>query len=208
MAILFGLIIILGVVMSIFTLVAMVQIIVKAGYSGWWILVPLGAPVVVFIATSIVAASTADLGSRSVSSAFDALAVGIVIDFLVYAAVWALFLKFAFSDWPVLQAAHARQALPTNPYVGGPGPYTGGPGSYRPPGRPATASGPFPGVAPPPPSPFPGVPPTPMQTQRAKPMGLQRVDESEDEQYWDGRTWTARRRRAANGGYVIVPLSD
>jgi hypothetical protein len=210
MAVLFGLIIILGFVMSIVTLVAMVQIIVKAGYSGWWILVPLGAPVVVFIATFIVAASTADLGSRSLSSAFDALAVGVVIDFLVYAAVWVLFVKFAFSDWPVLQAARAPQAPRTNPYVGGPGPSMGGPGSYRPPGRPAPTSGPFPGVASPPPSPFPGGPPAPMtmQAQRAQPIGWHRVDETEDEQYWDGRGWAARRRRTANGPYVVIPLTD
>lgn len=65
MAIIFGLLTILVFVMGIFTIVATVQIIVKAGYSGWWILVPLGAPVVALIATSIVAASTADLGSRS-----------------------------------------------------------------------------------------------------------------------------------------------
>jgi hypothetical protein len=190
MAILFGLIAILGFVMSIVTLVAMVQIIVKAGYSGWWILVPLGAPVVAFIATSVVAASTQDLGSRSVSSALDALALGVVIDFLIYAAVWALFLKFAFSDWPVMQAARARQAPPTNPYLGGSG-------SYRPPGLPGPAAGPFPGMAPPPPPVPPGS--QPPGWYRTGPVG-------EGEQgYWDGHTWTAR-RKWTNGAWADLPV--
>jgi hypothetical protein len=193
MAILFGLLTILGIVMGIGTIVAMVQIIVKAGYSGWWILVPLGAPVVAFIVTIILAVGTQDLGSRSVNSVFDALAVGVVIDFLTYAVVWACFMKFAFADWPALQAARARRAPPTNPYAGGPG-------SYRPPGLPAPAAGPLPGVAPPP-------PPSPPESPASQPSGWYRTGPvgGGEQGYWDGQAWTAR-RKWTNGEWVDLPV--
>jgi hypothetical protein len=189
MAFIFGLLTILAFVMGILTIVATVQIIVKAGYSGWWILVPLGAPVVAFIVTVVVAASTQDLGSRSVNSVFDALAVGVVIDFLIYAAVWACFMKFAFSDWPALQTARARQAPPANPYMGGQG-------SYRPPGLPGPAAGPFPGMAPPQPAPA-----------GSQPPGWYRIGSvgAGEQGYWDGQSWTAH-RKWANGAWVDLPM--
>jgi hypothetical protein len=193
MAFIFGLLTILAFVMGILTIVATVQIIVKAGYSGWWILVPLGAPAVALIVTSVVAASTQDLGARSVNAVFDALVVGVVIDFLIYAAVWACFMKFAFSDWPVLQAARARQAPPTNPYGGG--------GGFRPPGFSAPASGPLPGMAPPPPAP--ASPPAPAGSQ---PPGWYRVGPvgAGEQGYWDGQAWTGR-RKWTNGEWLDLP---
>ena len=179
---------------------AFYQIITKAGFSGWWTFVPYTPWIVGFLGQ--VAFRMVDT-NRSIGSVFDQLTLWFVVTILSGMFVAIMFFVFAFSKWPCLQPARAPQA----PW---PGPRTDGPATSGPPGSPPGDAGLFEDAPAPVASagPFPGVPPAPMQTQRTRPMGWQRVDESADEQYWDGRTWTARRRPSGDGGYIIIPLSD
>jgi hypothetical protein len=187
--------IILFLVLCVVTVVGSIQIITKAGYSPWWILLPLSLPVLWLVSIAIaygdLSSAVGTYGAFDIQTVVDQAKVLSTLTFLDLLANYAMFLIFAFSDWPVMQAARAR-------HTPGPNPYLGGPASYGPaPGRPAPAAGPFAGVEPP-----------PVVATAVRPRGWQRVDDSSDEQYWDGRTWTARRRPSSEGGYVIIPLGD
>jgi hypothetical protein len=93
--------------------VAIFKIITKAGYSGWWLLLPL-APLLASVFTLIVIDHQANSPFSTSSVAFD---VTTIIGWLVFVGVstfanWIFFLVFAFSDWPV-----RRQARQGNPYA-------------------------------------------------------------------------------------------
>ena len=47
----------IGIVVFVVSIMAMVRIITNAGYSGWWVLVPFGAPIVGYILGVILLAS-------------------------------------------------------------------------------------------------------------------------------------------------------
>jgi len=192
--------IILFLVLSVVTVVGAIQIITKAGYSPWWILLPLSLPVLwivdIAIAFSGLSSAIGTYGAFDLQTIVTEAKVMSTLTALDILANYAMFAVFAFSDWPVMQAARARHTPGPNPYLGGPAP--------GPPGRPSPATG----VAPPPAVSAGGAPPPTATATAARPRGWQRVDESLDEQYWDGRTWTARRRPSGDGGWVIVPLGD
>ena len=149
-------------ILIVVTVVGQIQIITKAGYSPWWILLPLSLPVLWFI--SIVEAFgslTSNIGTYGVfnlQGVADQAALLGVLTLLDLIANYVMFIVFAFSDWPVMQAARGRHPQQ-------PGPYAGGPGTYRPPpSRPPAAASAFPGVGPPP----------SMATQ-VRPMGWHRL---------------------------------
>jgi hypothetical protein len=181
-------------ILIVVAVVGQIQIITKAGYSPWWILFPLSLPVLWFISIAVafggLSSSIGTYGVFNLQGVADQAAVLGTVTLLDLIANYVMFIIFAFSDWPVMQAARARHPQQ-------PGPYPGGPGTYGPPAGRPPATSPFPGVGPPP----------PVATQ-VRPMGWHRVDESTDEQYWDGRSWTARRRPKGDGGWVIIPVSD
>ena len=105
-----GLIIVL--ILFVLTIVSYIQIITKAGYSPWWILLPLSLPVLWLIATADVFHGFS--GGFGTFTLFDpqgiadqekALGWLILLDIV---ANYAMLLAFAFSDWPVMQAARSR----------------------------------------------------------------------------------------------------
>jgi hypothetical protein len=95
----------------------MYKIITKAGYSGWWILLPI-APLVSLMVGSVATASAARTGS--LSHLLHTLAGWYVITVLLVFIDWIFFLIFAFSEWPVLGQL---RDLSRRPPVGGPNPY-------------------------------------------------------------------------------------
>jgi hypothetical protein len=196
--------IVLFLALCVVTAVGGIQIITKAGYSPWWILLPLSLPVLwlvdIAVAFNGLSSAIGTYGAFDLQSIVAEAKVLSTLTFLDLLVNYAMFVVFAFSDWPVMQAARAR-------HTPGPNPYRGGPASHGPaPGRPSPTTGPFAGVAPPPAAGTVVAPPPAVATA-ARPRGWHRVDKSEDEQYWDGRTWTARRRPSGGGDYVIIPLT-
>jgi uncharacterized membrane protein len=94
------------------------RIITKAGYSGWWLIIPF-LPLVAWIVTSIAVVSTVHSlfhGSRRFSSGnFGALGALDVMCVLVPAI---FYLIFAFSEWPLQRRQGQAQHGPRRP--GGP----------------------------------------------------------------------------------------
>jgi len=149
---------------AVITVIAMVTIITKAGYSGAWILAPLSVVILWIILLTV------SFNSLTSFSAFDfqtarALAI---LEFIDVVLNWVLFLVFAFSDWPVLQGT------PTTYSVAG-------------------------GVSPR----QMHVPPPPSRPQ--EPGWHQVGSNNNDQAYWDGQGWTAR-RQWAGAGWTDVPL--
>jgi amino acid transporter len=137
----------------IVTLAAMATILRKAGYSGWWIAVPVGS-VVLWIVVALSRFSISGLLKLQ-------LVLGLVN--------WLLFLVFAFSKWPALTGHSPRlQGLAT-------------PGG-RPPEQ-----------------------PLPMPSKVQDPGWYQVGATNNDQAYWDGQGWTAR-RRWEGAGWTTVPL--
>ncbi|MGO9151539.1 MAG: zinc-ribbon domain-containing protein [Acidimicrobiales bacterium] len=103
------LLILLGV--GLLNLIATVKIITKAGYSGWWVLVPL-IPVALWFITLATLAGAANSPFNSATSAgFNAsgYVALFVLDGVGALLPWVFFLVFAFSDWPVRQQLREEQ---------------------------------------------------------------------------------------------------
>jgi hypothetical protein len=154
-----------GIGVAVITLIAMVTIITKAGYSGAWILLPLSL-VILWI---ILIADTFHTVTSFSSFGFQTAKALVIIYFLDVILNWVFFLVFAFSDWPALQAG----TRPTYSDAGG---------------------GPQRQVH---------VPPPPSRPQ--EPGWHQVGSNNNDQAYWDGQTWTAR-RHWGGAGWTDVPL--
>lgn len=161
--------------------VTWVKIISKAGYSGWWMMVPVSA-IVCWLAAIVIGVGSfidtlrsngafgsgtgLDVPGRFNSPGLDVAAVLGIISLILFIATWILFVVFGFSNWPALRK-------PIN-----------GPGSSG--GR---SENPLPF------SPGPGDAP-----------GWHQVGATNNDQaYWDGQGWTAR-KRWEGAGWVDVPL--
>ncbi len=158
---------------------AFFQIITKAGYSGWWTFVPYTPWIVAFLGSAIF--RTVDT-NRSIGTVFDQLGLWLVLTVLSGIFVMVMFFIFAFSAWPSLQGGVRSRFDP----------------------RPTFSPG---GVGPVPPFPVvTGARTAPEQSQ-AQPPGWYRTGAlgSGEQSYWDGETWTAR-RRWSRGAWVDVPL--
>jgi hypothetical protein len=164
------------IVVFVLTLVAWVRIITKAGYSGWWIAVPLSAVALQFLSLILGVGSLTGLIHSPLGfnrAEFDVAGVLAKLAFAVYVVSWILFLVFGFSDWPALSGPRPR--VPT---------YGGDQGTPVP-GAPAPIS------LPPP---------------RAQGPGWYQVGATNNDQgYWDGRGWTSR-RRWEGAGWTDVPV--
>jgi hypothetical protein len=174
---------VIGVLLMVLTIVAYIQIITKAGYSPWWILLPLSLPVLWIISIAITFSGFSNVGTYgffNVQGVADEAVVLGVVTFLDVIANFALLLVFAFSDWPVLQAARSRHM----PRSGGGGPRL----PQRPPGSPPPATA-APDLA--------GQPPG---WHKSGAVG------SGEQSYWDGSAWSAR-RRWSGGAWVDIPLA-
>jgi hypothetical protein len=160
---------------------AWVQIVSKAGYSGWWVLVPTSAGAFWLAAFAVGVSSFINslqsggvfgsnnglvLPARLDSSGVDVAAVLAIIAIILFVVSWILFYVFAFSRWPVLRQSDRGHAAPG----GRPQdslPFTPGPG---------TAPGWY-------------------------PVGTTNNDQA----YWDGQSWTAR-KKWEGAGWVDVPM--
>jgi hypothetical protein len=171
----------LQIAVAVVTLVAWVKIITKAGYSGWWIMVPVSSALFALAAVITGVNSTLNiLRTRPVAgSPFQVNTSGFalagtfgIIAFLLGVASWILFVVFAFSDWPAL--GRARRNYPVADRLSMPaGPVTGG-GEMAPP--------------------------------KSQERGwYQSGATNNDQAYWDGQAWTGR-RRWDGAGWVDVPL--
>lgn len=182
--------IIIFVILTILTTVGWIQIITKAGYSPWWVLLPLSIPVLWLISTYLLFDAFSGIGTYSafnlqtMADGEETIAVFIFIDVILN---FIMFLVFAFSDWPVMQAARSGRSYPSGPSGirgrGSPGP------------RPGLAGGPAPIVT--------GQSRPNLEGQspgwhRSGPMG------AGEQSYWDGSAWTAR-RRWQNNDWVDLP---
>jgi hypothetical protein len=156
--------------LAVLNLVATIKIITKAGYSAWWILVPL-SPIVMCVVTFAVFIYEVRTSLTGSVSDFNttSLAVLWVLDGLCGLLSWVFFLVFAFAEWPIqrqLRTQHAGYPVPygmrqriAQDYVG------------------ETDAEAFP------------------TTTRAQDPGWYSVGGSVSEQaYWDGEAWTKRRR--------------
>jgi hypothetical protein len=168
----------------VLTLVAWVKIITKAGYSGWWLLVPVSAGVLWLAAIAIGVGSliTSLRSAGSVTSEngialpgrLDSTGLGVagvlaIIAAILWVVSWILFFVFAFSDWPALGRPVRGPASP--------GGRSGDPLPFFP-------------------SPGPGTAPGWYQVGAA----------TNDQAYWDGHGWTAR-KRWEGAGWVDLPLA-
>ena len=132
------LLVILGV--GLLNLIATDKIITKAGYSGWWILVPL-TPIALWLITLVALASATYSPFNSVTSAYfnaSGYAALFVFDGIAALLPWVFFLIFAFSDWPVHQRLR-EQSLHLGPTA-----VTGVPQALSPPLQPAPRVAPAP----------------------------------------------------------------
>jgi zinc-ribbon domain len=127
---------------AVLNLVAIHRIITKAGYSGWWILLPIAPLASMLIG---LAATAHAVRTGSVSHLLHTLAGWYVTTGLIFLVDWIFFLVFAFSEWPVLGELRDLSRRPPGgslyPYgVGfpaptGPPPFTA-PWASSPPGQP------------------------------------------------------------------------
>jgi hypothetical protein len=157
-------VLVVGIGVAVITLIALVTIITKAGFSGAWILAPLSV-VVLWI---ILIADTYDTVSSFSSFGFQTARALAIIEFVDVILNWVLFLVFAFSDWPSLQGTHRSYSVAGEVPV-----------------RQVQV--------PPPPS-------------GAKEPGWHQVGSNNNDQaYWDGQGWTAR-RHWGGAGWTDVPL--
>lgn len=186
-----------GVTLTVLTIVGMVRIVTNCGYSGWWVLAYFSPPIVGYLLGITLVATVSATGSGS--SHFLGVAFGyFIIMILSFLVSQLIFLRFAFADWPLLQQARARQTSGAgfSPYGSGRGRFGNptAPGSGAPP-----AWGPLPGQPPadtmPPPTVPEGAEPG---WYRSGPIG------AGEQSYWDGTAWTAR-RRWQNSAWVDLP---
>jgi hypothetical protein len=183
---------IIGLALFIVYFVGLVQIITKAGFSPWWVLVPLSLPILWFIEIGIVFNGFGNLGTYGAVNvqAFADEGAGVAgLIFLDIVFNFVMFLVFAFSEWPVMQAAR-------NGYRSRGGGSAPGRPSYDP------RTGPGGGV------PYGAVAPsTTPSDMTGQPPGWQRSGAvgAGEQSYWDGSAWTARRRWQSNA-WVDLPL--
>ena len=87
---------------AVLNLVATVRIITKAGYSAWWILVPL-SPIVMYIITFAVFVYEVRTSLTGGVSNFNAASIAglLVLDAVCALLAWVFFLIFAFAEWPI-----------------------------------------------------------------------------------------------------------
>jgi len=173
--------VLLDIVVVVLTLVTTVKIITKAGYSGWWIMVPVSAVILSFASVIFGVNSLVNVirshpvpGTtfRINTTGFDVAGVVGIMALILFVASWILFVVFGFSDWPAL----GRQ-----------------PKSFSVADRLTVASGPTPG-------------PRDMAPPKIQDRGwYQSGSTNNDQAYWDGQAWTAR-RRWDGAGWVDVPL--
>jgi hypothetical protein len=179
----------------VLAIVGYIQIITKAGYSPWWILLPLSIPVLWLIAVFTTFSGISEVGTYgffNLQGIATEAKVWSVVAFLDVLANFAMFLVFAFSDWPVMQAARSRHT-----------PRSGGaPGSpLRFPG-PGGVSGPVAGAM----AMAAAAPTSALEGQapgwyKSGPVG------AGEQSYWDGSAWTAS-RRWSGGDWVQVPTAS
>jgi hypothetical protein len=156
--------------LAVLNLVATVKIITKAGYSGWWILVPL-SPIVMSIITFAVFVYEVRTSLTGDASSFNTTSItGLwVLDVVCGLLSWVFFLIFAFAEWPMQRQARALQARHPGPFGMRQSVVQGSVGLPVDEAFPPASKGREPGWYP--------------------------VDGSLSEQvYWDGAAWTGRRR--------------
>ena len=91
-ALLGGIGVIIGIVVSIGTIMAMVRIITNCGYSGWWVLLPFVPPLVGYVFGIFLLATLSLSGGRTTGSHILGLAVGyFVIEILSWLVSWYIF---------------------------------------------------------------------------------------------------------------------
>jgi hypothetical protein len=188
---------IIALILFVLTIVCYIQIITKAGYSPWWILLPLSLPVLWLIATAdAFHGFSSGLGTfgvfdpQGIADQEKALGWLILLDII---ANYVMLVAFAFSDWPVIQAARSRF-----PAAGD----TGGRSAPRLPQRPsgpAPAPGPISGPMGDPSAPSPQG--QPAGWYKSGPVG------AGEQSYWDGSVWTAK-RQWSGGDWVDLPLAQ
>jgi hypothetical protein len=160
------------------TIVAMIQVISKAGYSPWWILLPVSIAALMVGVLAVLIHDSYRIGFLDEFNLDQYVEQVVWLTRLLYLDIlvnFVMFLVFAFADWPVLRAArghipvivpgHGRRSYPA-PGTPGAEPATGShaPGWYK---SGAVGAG--------------------------------------EQSYWDGSAWTAR-RQWKDHEWVDVPL--
>jgi hypothetical protein len=167
-----------SIAMWIIALAAVGRVITRAGFSAWWVVVPLAVPVVTYITLAQVHAHTR-VGALSYNALVHSHRSLVIADAACAALVLVMLVVFALVDWPALRAvpAAAPAAVGTTSRAR--------PGSSRP-SRPTTS------VAD-------SVPPArrirALPDVSGEPAGWYASGAlgSGEQSYWDGAAWTARR---------------
>ncbi len=107
--------------LAVLNLAATVKIITKAGYSGWWILVPM-SPIVMSIITFAVFIYEVRTSLTGGVSNFNTTSIAglLVLDAVCGLLAWVFFLVFAFAEWPVQRQARTQQARTPQAMYGAP----------------------------------------------------------------------------------------
>lgn len=180
---------IITLILIVLAVVGQIQIITKAGYSPWWILLPLSLPLLWLIALATTFADLSQIGAYGTADIQAVVAeakILAVVAFLDLLANFAMFLVFAFSDWPVMQAARRRNSPSGGGFHRPHRPVSFDPGAGVAQVRSQLAG-------------FPNVEGQPPGWYKSGPIG------AGEESYWDGSTWTAR-RQWSGGDWVDLPM--
>ncbi len=214
-----GLVIALAIFVVI--IVAYIQIITKAGYSPWWILLPLAMPVMYFVTFAVLLHDSLHqpFGTSGVTTLTNDFGFLGTIDLLVGLANFVMFLVFAFSEWPVMREARSRRPPAGGmtfapPRPAGPGAQTAfaaplpAPAFAAPPQTARPAPGGTATAGPVPPA-LSGPSAAPPAQPGAAAAGWYRSGAlgKGEQSYWDGQTWTAR-RIWTRGAWKELALQD
>jgi hypothetical protein len=181
-----------SIAMWIVALAAIGRVITRAGFSAWWVAVPLAVPVVTYVTVAQVHSHTR-LGALSYNALVHSHHSLVIADVACAALVLVMLVVFALVDWPALRAvpaaAPARVAMTSHPRAGSSG-------SSRPS---ATAADAVPAArrirA------LPNVNGEPAGWYASGALG------SGEQSYWDGGAWTARRVWRFES-WIDLPVDD
>jgi hypothetical protein len=180
--------------------VAIIQIITKAGYSPWWIVLPISTWVL-WILTLVVFFSSLSFsvhhsGPLDPTGVAAGVVVLVVLGWLLSLANVVAFFVFAFSEWPVRRAARGqmpRGGRTPRPSPAGPSPVQrseapGGSSSFMRRSAPSLRVWRVPNV-------------------EGQPAGWHPTGSvgAGEQSYWNGEAWVAK-RRWMNDGWVELPM--
>ena len=185
----------ISIAMWIVALVAIGRVITRAGFSAWWVVVPLAVPVSTYVTLAEVHAHSR-FGALSYNALVHSHRPLVIADAACAVLVFVMLVVFALVDWPALRAvpsvASSGVAMTSLPRSGS----TRSSGTSRPSAAAANAVPPARRIRA-----LPNVSGEPAGWYASGALG------SGEQSYWDGGAWTARRVWRFES-WVDLPMDD